>query len=216
MELIATPRTILGKKVKSLRTQGLIPAELYGHGMENKHISVPEKEFNKLYETAGEHTIIHLVIGKKTIPALIAEVQKNPLSGKPIAADFHAVRMDETIETSVPIVFTGEAPAIKAGFIVVRVLDELDIEALPANIPQFLEADISNLAKAGDVIAVKDIAAPDGVKILDTPETVIASVTEKEKEETAAPPGVETAEPATTETKTPAETQGHSSTEEKK
>jgi len=205
MELNAKTRTVFGKKVKRLREEGLIPAELFGRGLKNQHLAVSEKEFVKVYKNAGGNTVVYLVNeeGEK-IPTLIAEVQIHPLSQKPLAVDFHQIKMDEAIEAKVPIEFTGTAPAEKIGLVVVRVLQEIEVKSLPGQIPHSFPVDISKLENAGDSIHVSDLKIPQGVKVALPPETVIATVTEKAEEETAAPPPAaeaptaETAEAKTT------------------
>lgn len=193
MDLNVKTRTVLGKRVKHLRKEGLIPAELFGRGLENRHLTVSEKEFNKIYEKAGEHTLINVVTEEgERLPAFITDVSREPLSGKLLSIDLHQVKMDEKTRVKVPIEFLGEAPAVKAGFVVVKVLGEVEVEALAVSIPPKFEIDLSNLEKAGDSLSAKDIKVPDGVRILSAPETVIVTVTEKQKEEVAPPPAVET------------------------
>lgn len=183
MELRSQTRTLLGKKSRSLRRQGFIPGEIYGRGLPNKHIQVPEKEFIKVYQKAGENTVFDLELGKEKFPVIIASVNRHYLSGDILSVDFHQVKMDEAIEATVPIEFKGEAPATKLGFVVVKVLDELEVRSLPGSIPEKFEIDISKLSNADQSISVKDISSPTGVKILNSPEMIIATVSEQEKEE---------------------------------
>lgn len=183
MELQTYTRTELGRKAKKIRAQGRIPAELFGSGIENKHLSVPAKEFKKLYDAAGENTVITLVIDEKErVSALISEVQQNGLSQSIIAIDFRAVRRDEKIQVAVPISYAGTDMAAKNGFIIVKILDEIEIEALPQEIPHEFVVDITPLENPGQSIEVKDVAVPKGVKIKIPEDTVIVTVTEKEKE----------------------------------
>ncbi len=203
MELHAHTRTALGKKAEGIRAQGLVPAELFGRGVENKHLSVPAKEFQKLYAAAGENTIITLVIDEKEkIAALISEVQRHRLSQNFIAIDFRAVRKDEKIQVAIPVTYTGTDMAIKNGFIIVKILDEIEIEAFPEDIPHEFVVDITPLENSGQSIEVKDIVIPKGVKIKIPEDTVLVTVTEKEKEEEVVVTPAETEETPTT---TPAE-----------
>jgi len=184
MELQVQKREILGKRLKSLREGGLIPAELYGHGLENIHLSVPAKEFSKVFKQAGETTVINLDFENKKIPVLIYEVSTDSLSDKIIHIDFYAVKMDEKISTSVPLEFIGEAGAIKEKEgVLIRAMQALEIKALPNDLPHHLEADLTQLSDIGMSIYVKDLEIPKGVEILVAPDTVIATVTEKTKEE---------------------------------
>lgn len=174
----------MGKKIKSLRKEGLLPAVVYGAGENSKPIALNLKEFEKVWSKAGESSIIELEIGNDKKNVLIADVQRDPLKDTPIHADFQAIRMDEKIETEVPINFTGEAPAVKnLGGILVKVLHELEIEALPADLPAVLEVDISGLSNLDDRFLVKDLNLPKGVRVLAGPEEVIALVEEPKAEE---------------------------------
>ncbi|MFH0712311.1 MAG: 50S ribosomal protein L25 [Candidatus Jorgensenbacteria bacterium] len=194
MELKAKNRNVLGKKVKRLRKEGVIPAEIFGHGVENKHVSFDEKLFKDVYKKAGGHTIVQVLTEDGLrIPALISEVQIHPLTRQPLSVLIKGVRADEKIEIKVPIEFKGKAPAEKSGFVVVMVLDEIEIEALPDKIPHSFEVDLSNLNEKGQSIHVSDLKVPDGVKILQSGDMVVVIVTEREKEEAAASPAAETA-----------------------
>jgi large subunit ribosomal protein L25 len=184
MDLSVQKRDILGRKVKSLREQGLIPAELYGHGSENVHLSVPIKEFTKLFKEAGESTIINLNLENEKLPVLIHDLQKNPLTDEISHIDFYQVRMDEKISTSVPLEFIGEAPAVREkGGILIKAVQEIEIEALPADLPHKIEVDLSKLSDIGTNIHVKDLKIDEKVKVLIDAETVVVTVTEPAKEE---------------------------------
>lgn len=201
MELQVKSRDILGKKTRMIRRTGFIPAELFGRDLKNRHLSVGEKDFKKIYAKAGEHTLINVMTeeGEK-LPALITNVTKEPLSDKILSIDFHQVRMDEKIQTKIPIEFIGIAPAIKNGFVVVNVLNEIEIEALPTHIPQKFEVDVSVLENPGEGFHVKDLKVPKDVKILTPEEMAIVTVTEKKAEEVApAPAATETAPTPTAE-----------------
>lgn len=189
MELPAKRRTALGKQVKRLRREGFIPAELYGHGAENFHLTIPAKEFLSLYRKAGTHTVIDLVLedGKK-FPALIAAVATHPTSDEILAIDFHQVKKGEKVKAKVPLAFEGTAPAAKAGYLVVETLHELEAEALPEAMPHRFTVDISSLEHPGQSIHVRELPAPEGVKVLTPPDTVVATVREKRKVEAAETP----------------------------
>ncbi len=183
MQLIAKPRTIVGKKVKSIRREGLVPAEIYGHEISNKHISVASKEFLNLFKEAGLTSVITLVVGKEKIPAVITGIQKHPITEKILCIDFHQIKMGEKIETTIPIKFTGTAPALKKGFLLIKVLDEIEVRALPEKIPHEIEVDLSNLENLDQHIAVKDLNVEKEIKLITPPETIIATISEKEKEQ---------------------------------
>ena len=187
MDLKVEKRDILGKKVDALRQSGLLPAELYGHDMPNLHLSVNAKDFEKLYKTAGKNTIINVVTDGAPKPALIYNVQRHPVSGDIESIDLYAVRMDEEITAKVPIVFTGESEAVKAGLgVLIESMDEIEIEALPSNIPHEIAVDISKLKEIGDSIYVKDIIITGKFKFNIDPENVIVSISGLASEEEAA------------------------------
>ncbi len=188
-ELIVQKREIFGKKVNSLRKENLIPAELYGHGLDNIHLSVPAKEFSKLFKEVGESTIINLNLENKKLPVLIHDVSTDSLSDKIIHIDFYQVRMDEKITTSVPLEFIGVSAAVKEKEgILVKAVQEIEVEALPADLPHNIEVDISQLSDIGMNIHVKDLEIDKKVKVLADPETVVATVTEPAKEEVVEKP----------------------------
>lgn len=185
MNLKANTRKKLGHKAKKLRKEGLVPAEVFGRGFDNIHISVDEKEFIKLYRDAGQNTIIDLKIKEedKDIPALISDVQIHPISRKPLAIDFYRIREDEKIETEIPIEYIGEAPIEKEDFIVVKVLDQVLIESLPREIPEKITVDLSVLENENDIIHVKDLEIPEKADLKTDLDRVVVSITEKEEEE---------------------------------
>ena len=202
MELTVQSRTILGKKIKTLRQQGLIPAELYGHNFENLHLSVPAKEFSRLFKEAGESTIIKLKIKNQKskiedkendkLNVLVHDIQKNSLTDEITHIDFYRVRMDEKITAMIPLKFIGEAPAVKEkGGLLVKIAEEIKVESLPADLPHKIEIDLKPLADIGVSIHIKDIKLPKGVKILIDQETVIVTVIEPVVEEVKEAPVIE-------------------------
>lgn len=184
MDLAVQKREKFGKAVGALRKQGLIPAELYGRGIENLHLMVPAKDFLKAWKQSGANTVVNVLLDKKKQPALIYEVKKNYLSGDIEHVDFYAVRMDEKIKAKIPLEFKGEAPAVKEkGGILNKVMSEIEAEALPADLPRNFEVDISPLDDINKSIYVKDIKAPAGVSIVVGGETVVATITPPVAEE---------------------------------
>ncbi|KKU91407.1 MAG: 50S ribosomal protein L25 [Candidatus Jorgensenbacteria bacterium GW2011_GWA1_48_11] len=204
MELQVKARTVLGKKVRALRAAGIIPAEIFGRGLENRHVEVSEKDFTKLYKTAGEHTVITAVTDKgEKIPVLVSAINRDHFTGKFLSIDFHQIRMDEKIQTKIPIRFIGEAPAVKSGLVIVKVIEEVEVESLPGKIPSHLEIALDKMAEIGQSIHVNDLKVPVGVKILSPAGMVVVTVTEKTKEEVEAPKAA--AEAAPGETTAPSE-----------
>ena len=193
MELAVETRELLGKKVVSLRREGKIPAELYGHGVKNQHLTVDAKAFRKALKEAGESTVLTLVLGKQKFQTLIHDIQRDAISEAVTHVDFYEVRMDEKVTTEVPIVFAGDAPAVKAyGGVLVKSLEKIEVEALPADLPQNISVDLSVLGELNQTIYVRDIPIIERVKFLADPEMAVASVTEQQIEvEEIAPPASE-------------------------
>ena len=195
MELTVQKREILGKRIKSLRKSGFIPAELYGRGKENIHFSVLAKDFTNIFKKAGESTVLKLKIesdaDKKEgeINALVQDIQRNPTTDEITHIDLYQVRMDEKITASVPLEFVGEAPAVKekAG-ILNKSMREIEVESLPGDLPHSIKIDISVLSDIGASIRAKDLHIGKGVKIMVEPETVLATVVEQAKEEVEVKP----------------------------
>jgi len=180
LTLNARIRDVFGKKVKSLREEGSVPAVLYGPGVENMALAVDLKEAEKIYKEAGENTIVKLKIKGDKAPernVLIYAVSRDTLGGQLIHLDFLQVRMDQTIKAVVPLEFTGESAAVKAeGGILVKNIHEVEVEALPADLPREITVDISSLATFEDAILIKNLPVPAKVKILAEPELVVAQV----------------------------------------
>ncbi len=177
VELKATVRD-LTKPVAATRKQGFVPAELYGHNVPNVHVQVALNEFEKIFRKAGESTIITLDIegvGKRSV--LIHDVHAHVLKSHPIHVDFYEVNMKETLQTTVQLEFVGEAPAVKAlGGVLVKTLNEVEVECLPVDLPHNLAVDISNMATFEDVIMVKDLALPKGVTMLTDVEEMVVKI----------------------------------------
>ncbi|OGY68304.1 MAG: hypothetical protein A3H63_03025 [Candidatus Harrisonbacteria bacterium RIFCSPLOWO2_02_FULL_45_10c] len=184
MELQVQKREKLGRGVKALRKQGLVPAELYGKGLENFHVSVPAKEFKKVYKESGENTVVQVVMDKKKYPVLIQDVSYAPVSGDVTSVDFYQVRMDEKLKVGVPVEFVGISLAVKEkNGLLVKALQEVQVEALPADIPHDFKVDLSKISDIGQSIYVKDLEVPANVRVLVNPETVVVTVTAKVTEE---------------------------------
>jgi large subunit ribosomal protein L25 len=195
MDLVVTERTVLGKKVNALRREGLIPAELYGHGVPNVHLSVSAKEFAKMYAVAGENTVITLAVGKEKIPAIINHVERHYLSGQTASVDFYQVRMDEKITARIPIEFIGDSVAVKEkGAIINKSMVEIEVEALPNDLPRQLTADLSLLNDINMTIYVRDIVVPRGVTFLVEGDTAVATAQAPRVEEEVAAPATDVSE----------------------
>lgn len=183
-QLKAKSRNQLGKSVKTLRKSGFLPAVVYGEGVPAQPVVISYKDFVATLRTAGESTLVALDVDGKPLNVLIHDIAYDPVSDMPIHADFHAVRMDKIIRTHVPLEFTGESSAVKNDSgVLVRVMQELEIEALPRDLPHELTVDLSLLAIIGSTIHVKDINLPAGVTLITDPNDTIAVVEAPRSEE---------------------------------
>lgn len=168
---------------KMIRRQGKIPAVFYGKGQVSTPIAVDKLAFVKAYSEAGESSIITLKTPGGSMDALIHDVDLDPVIGDPIHADFYIVSKDTKIEVDIPIEFVGSAPAEKAGGVVMKVMHELRIEALPGKLPAHFVVDLSLLTDMGSHITVGDLALPEGVRALVPATEVVAGVSAPQEEE---------------------------------
>jgi len=179
-------RKEVGKKVKSLRQQGILPAVLYGHKIKNLNLELDLKEFEKIYSKVGESSLISLNIEgeKQKFLVLIHDIQFDHLTEKPIHIDFYQPELKKEVEVTVPLIFEGEAPAVKdLGGTLVKNISEVEVKALPQNLPHEIKVDIGNLKTFEDNILIKDLIVSKEVKILKEPEEIVAKVTRPEKVE---------------------------------
>ena len=183
--LHASARSIVGKKNSILRRAGEVPGVVYGHGDTNLMVSVAGIPLTKVFSEAGESSLVDLVIaGAKPTKVLIHDIQRDPLTSAIIHVDFYRVSMTEKLTTDVPLVFSGEAKAVKElGGVLVKAIDHLKVECLPQDLVPEIIVDITHLAVFGDSIHVKDIVAPSGVTILSHADDMVATVQQPRAEE---------------------------------
>jgi large subunit ribosomal protein L25 len=164
-------------KLATVRLNGMVPAVVYGASMENTSISVSSIEFIKVFKEAGESSTIVLDLGNKKVDVLIHDVQFDPVKSFPLHVDFLAVDMNKPVEVSIPLEFTGVAPAEKSGLgTLVKALHEVEIKALPKDLPHNFVIDISSLNTLEDKIHVRDIKLGSGVTMLTDSEEIVALV----------------------------------------
>jgi large subunit ribosomal protein L25 len=231
-ELVVQRRTATGTRpVRRLRQDGsLIPGIVYGRAMEPVPVSVPRQALAKLLHTkAGEHALVTLKLadGKPwEKPALIHDLQHDPVDGHVIHVDFHAITLTEQIRVKIPVILKGEPVGVKQeGGVLEQFLRELEVECLPTEIPEGVEADVSAMT-IGATLHVRDLTPPKNAKVLSDPEAAVASVQQPkiEKPEEAAAvtePEVlrekkEEGEPAPEQAAAPAETKKEEPKSEKK
>lgn len=196
ISLKANIRKILGRKTKKLRSGHKVPAILYGPMIkENILLEVDEKEFEKVLKEVGKSALLNLELEEKKIPVLIHEVQKDRLTERILHIDFYQPRLDEAIEVTVPLVFEGVAMAVKdLGGTLIKNITEIEIKALPQNLPHEIKVNIGSLKTFDDEICVRDLKIPPGIKVLRDPSEIVAKVVPPEKVEEELEKPIEEAE----------------------
>ncbi len=185
LELEVLKRDIIGKKVRFLRRGGLIPCNVYGHGIDSVPVQVDARKLGHVLARAGGTDLISLKIGDSATAkkVIIREVQRNPMTKEPIHVDFYQVKMTEKLKAEVPLVFVGEAPALKLkNMALLHAITSLQIEALPDDLPHNIEVDISVLAEAEQAIHVKDIKISKKITVFSDPEQMVIKVAEARKQ----------------------------------
>jgi large subunit ribosomal protein L25 len=179
IQLDVKPREETGSAVaRRLRASGMIPGVLYGAGKKAHPFVVEERELRRvLTGDHGLHAILDVVFDGQKTPhhAVLKEYQLDPTRPRLLHVDLHEVRLDQVIQTQVAVEPFGESPGVKEGGALTLVLREINVEALPMEVPDRLELDISGMT-IGDSLRVADVIVPEGVKILDDPESVVATV----------------------------------------
>ncbi len=185
-------RQTIGKGLGTLRRNGQVPAVVHDHGKASIHVMAPYNELAKVFQAAGKHHPVNLTVGSTKYLALIKDVDFEPRKHTLRHVVFNAIKADEKQQTEVPIHLSEDIPAEKSGYMVIRSLDAVEIEALPKDLIDEITVDASSLVEIGDKLTVADIKVPASIVILTEPEHTIAVV-----EETKAQMSEESAEEAT-------------------
>ncbi len=186
ISLKAKIRKETGKKTSILKKSGRIPAVVYGHKIKNVLLDVDYKEFQKVLSKAGESSLIELDIEgeKEKRPVLAHDLQKDPVTDKFIHIDFFQTSLKEEVQVKVPLVFEGESQAIKdLGGTLIKNISELEIKALPQNLPHEIKVSVNSLNTFEDHILVKDLVLPKDVKAIAKPDEIVVSVARAAKVE---------------------------------
>lgn len=177
------------ESAKKVREQGLVPAVFYGPKEEATAIAVDSRRIESVWKSAGETTIITLKGAGENVDTLIHDVQVDAVTGKILHVDFYAIEKGKKVTLNVPLEFIGEAPAEKAGHIIVKALHEIEIEVAPAELPHSLEVDISKLENVGDHVSAGQIKLPPSATLITGADEILVSITafqEEKVEETPA------------------------------
>lgn len=178
-------RELTGKKVKRLRKQGLVPANIFGKDFKSASVQVELKDLMKTFKSGGESGLVDVKYDGQTLPSLINNIQRDPVSNLVIHIDFHKVNLKEKITAHVPVVVEGESPAVKSGVgLLLQTLYEIEVESLPTDIPANIIVDAEKLTEVGQNVHVKDLKiAKDKVEVKNDPEDIVVSVQNAEMKE---------------------------------
>ena len=178
VSLSANSRDAVGKgAARTLRSQGQIPAVIYGHGREPQPLSLNARDLDKMLgHIQAESTVIEVTVGGQTSKTLIREIQRHPIKRQILHVDFQALVAGEKVTVSIPILLTGVPEGVRlGGGVLDQTLRDLEIEVDPSNIPDHVELDVTNMV-IGDSMHVSDLSVPSGVEVLDAPEASVAVV----------------------------------------
>jgi len=195
VNLKAFKRTVLGRKVKNLRQEGLVPANVYGKKTKSIAVSLKKDEFSKVFSEVGETGIVKLTVDddKEERPILIQNIQRDPLTGEAIHIDLRQIILTEKITAEIPVELVGEAPAVQQKLgILIQTASEIEVEALPMDLPEHFIVEVNRLLNVGDQVTLKDLVF-DRRKIKPSveEETVLARIEPLAKEEKVEAPPVE-------------------------
>lgn len=184
-------RKVVGRKVKKLRREGILPANIYGKNIKSLSVQLSLKDFLPVYQKVGETGVVELKVSgeQKLRPVLIHNVQLDSVTDQPLHADFYQVSLVEKITSDIPVEIVGESLAVEQNIgVLIQPLSEVEVEALPTDLPDKFSVDISSLKEIDDAVTVGDLKTPAGVKILTGKKEILAKIEPPTKEEVAPPP----------------------------
>lgn len=214
-QLTVEKRTVVGKKVRKLRREGILPANIYGKELSSVSVQVPVKDFEEVFKQVGETGLVDLMLDSERRPVLIKNLQLSYPSRTPIHADFFQVDLSQKVKAMIPLVITGEAKAVTDNLgMLLQPASEIEVEALPEALPEHIEVNVENLTAIDEQITVGDLSIPSEVTVLTDPGQVVAKIGELVVEEPEPEAPAEGEEGA--EGQAPAEGEGSEEAGEKK
>lgn len=179
-------RKIVGKKVKKLRTEGMLPSNIYGKNIKSLAVQVSYKDFEKVYKEAGETGLIDVQLNGETKPSLIHNLQQDYYNHRVLHVDFYQVDLKQKVKTTVPLITIGEPKAVseKIGLLL-KPISEVEVEALPEDLPENISVNVESLETVNAQITVGELKAPKGVTILTDSGQVVAKIGELVSKEAA-------------------------------
>lgn len=169
-------RKTVKKGLNNLRSKGSIPAVIHNHGKESTHVQLDMRDATKVFDAAGKHHPVQVQLGGKKILTLIKDVDVDPIKSFIRHMVFQAIRQNEVVSAEIPLVLEGEIPAERQGLMLIRSIDYLEVEAKPNDLVDEISVDATSLAADGDKLTVADIKPPQGVTILNDPESTVAHI----------------------------------------
>ena len=184
------PRTQSRKQVKVLRREGIVPANIYGRGLDSVAVQAPLREWQRVFRAVDRNSIVNVQVDGEgeTRPVLLREVQRHPVSREVLHLDLYQVDVTRPIHAEARIVFVGQAEAVVNGGVLVHGIGAIALEALPLEMLSEIEVDVSGLSDFGMSISVADLELPEGIRVLTDPSVAVVSalaprVEEEEEEE---------------------------------
>lgn len=176
--LAAEHREVTGKKVALLRHAGRLPAVVYGHGIDSDNISIDAHEFEQLRRRTGPNALVDLSVdGEKGLPVLVSAVQVHPVNRRTLHVDLFIVRMTEELTVDVPLVATGDSPAVTVnGGTLLHPIESVRVRALPDKLPQVIEYSVESLTDFDTTMHVRDLVMPADVTLVTDGDEIIAKV----------------------------------------
>ncbi len=178
ISLTLEKREVVGKQVRQLRRDGQVPAVIHDHGKDSVYVMAPYAVMYKTWQQAGKHHPINIVVDGKKYLALIKDADFEPRKNDLRHLVFNAIEQNKEVETEVPVTFVGESEAEKTGLMILRQIENVEVKALPKNLPDEVTVDISKLVELGDKLHVSDIVVPANVTLITEPEHAVAVVEE--------------------------------------
>lgn len=183
-QLKVEKREVLGKKIKDLRKQGILPANVYGKDFKSTAVQLPVKEFKGVYKEVHETGLVDLAVDSQIFPVLIKNVHVDPRSREPLHADFHKVNLKQKITAKIPVEVVGEARAVVDGLgVLLHPLSEIEVEALPTELPEKIEVSVEGLSEVGAQIMVSQLSVQPEVTVLTPGDQIVFKIGELAKEE---------------------------------
>lgn len=188
-------RTVTGKKVARLRREGLLPANIYGRGLPSLAVQLPYAQARDLMNAHGRNTLVQVQVAgeRESRPVVVRQVGQNPVTRALLHLDFYQVNLTRLMQAQIPVMLIGEAPAVaRWSGVLVQLLDHVEVEALPQNLPEHLEVSVSGLTELEQHVLLSEVSPPPGVRVITDPESIVASIQRPRlavEEESAVPEG---------------------------